>query len=217
MKKSPRIIVGCEYSGVTRNAFRKLGFEAWSCDLKPSLDNSPYHYQCDIFDLLDQDMDWALGIFHPDCTFLCNSGVRWLYTGDKYRGCPEGPIPIPNIDRWNKMEEGAKFFKRLMDMPIPRICIENPIPHSYALKIIGRKYDQIIQPWQHGDSAQKSTALWLKNLPKLVPTNIVSKGKMQVCKSGKVIPEWYSNNKKLRSITFPGIGRAFAEQFGAVL
>jgi len=218
---SKRILIGCEFSGVVREAFRKLGFDAWSCDLLRAKDESKYHFQEDIFEVLKRDSKWDLFIGHPPCTYLCNSGVRWLEMGP--------PIfEIGQIDflvkRWNKvdkrrddMKDGANFFKKLLDLPIVRICIENPIPHRYALDIIGRKYDQIIQPYMFGDPFQKSTCLWLKNLPKLVPTNIVSKGKMQVCKSGKVIPEWYSNNKKLRSITFPGIARAFAEQYGKLL
>lgn len=219
---SKRVLVGCEYSGRVREAFRKLGFDAWSCDLLPSMDNSPYHFQEDIFEVLKREPNWDLGIFHPPCTYLCNSGVRWLIDP-----CPFDNAPLwhPEIikkharldKRLKDMRDGANFFKKLIELSIPKICIENPIPHKYALNIIGKKYDQIIQPWQHGDNAQKSTCLWLKNLPKIVPTNIVDKGKMQVCKSGKVIPEWYSNNKKLRSLTFPGIAQSFATQWGPLL
>lgn len=223
---SKKVLVGCEYSGRTREAFRKLGFDAWSCDLLPSMDNSPFHFQEDIFEVLKREPDWDLGIFHPPCTYLCNSGVRWLRVQEiKSKSALDtngNYLTIIHKDtndllRWKQMKEGANFFKKLMDLPIPRICIENPIPHKYALDIIGKKYDQIIQPYMFGDPFQKSTCLWLKNLPKLVPTNIVSKGKMQVCKSGKVIPEWYSNNKKLRSITFQGIADQFAAQWGPLL
>lgn len=144
-----RVLIGCEFSGVVRQAFRKLGFDAWSCDLLPAKDNSPYHYQCDIFELLKKDFKWDLAIFHPPCTYLCNSGVRWLRAQEiksKIVFNNGNSIIIhkgtDDLLRWKQMREGANFFKKLLDLPISRICIENPIPHKYALDIIGKKYDQ---------------------------------------------------------------------------
>ena len=117
-----RVLVACEYSGKVREAFRKLGHDAWSCDLLPADDNSPYHYQGDVFDIIDQG--WDLMIAHPPCTYLTNAGVSWLYR-------KEG--------RWDQMKDGAEFFRRLLDAPIPKIAVENPIMHKYAVEIIGRR------------------------------------------------------------------------------
>lgn len=187
-----KVLVACEFSGIVRDAFRKLGHDAWSCDILPTESNPQYHYQCDIFDVLDNG--WDLMIAHPPCTYLTNSGVRWLHT---------------DPTRWDKMRDGANFFKTLLNANIPRIAVENPIPHKYALEIIEDKYTQIIQPWMFGHGETKATCLWLKNLPKLKPTNIVEGREQKVHLMPPSPDRW-----KERSRTYQGIANAMAEQWG---
>lgn len=138
---------------------------------------------------------YDLMIAHPPCTRLCNSGVCWL---DKR-------------NLWNEMRESAEFFKKLLNAPIKHKAIENPIPHKYAIEIIGRKYDQIIQPWQFGHGETKATCLWLENLPKLVPNNIVE-GREQ--RLHKLPPS--AERAKLISKTYQGIAKAMADQWSKV-
>lgn len=133
-------------------------------------------------------------IAHPPCTYLCNSGVRWLHS---------------DPERWAKMREGAELFRTLLDAPIPHIAVENPIVHKYAVEIIGRRQDCVVQPWQHGHPETKATCLWLKNLPPLVPTNIVEGREARVHRLPPSSDRW-----KLRSTTLPGIASAMAEQWG---
>lgn len=193
-----RILIACEYSGVVREAFRRRGHEVVSCDLLPSDDNSPCHIQGDIIEILKYNPVWDLMIAHPPCTFLTNSGVRWLHERE---------------GRWDEMRAGAEFFKKLMNQPnISRIAVENPIPHKYALEIIGRKYDQIIQPWQFGHGETKATCLWLKNLPRLVPTKIVEGRVGYVHSLPPSKDRW-----KLRSRTYEGIAEAMVEQWSPLL
>ena len=188
-----RVLIACEESQEVCKAFRKLGHEAFSCDVEECSGGHPeWHLQGDVFDFV-WDREWDLMIAHPPCTRLCNSGVMWL----KKRNL------------WKDMSEGALFFKRLMKLDIPMIAIENPIPHKYALEIIGKKYNQIIQPWQFGHGETKATCFWLKNLPELKPTNIVE-GREQ--RLHKLPPS--KDRAKLRSKTFPGIAKAMAEQWG---
>jgi hypothetical protein len=188
-----KVLVACEFSGRVRDAFTKRGHEAWSCDLLQS-DAPGNHFQGNVLDILDAG--WDLIIAHPPCTYLCNSGVRWLH-GPPY-GCT----------RWQQMQTGALFFKLLLDADVPKIAIENPIPHKYAVEIIGRKYDQIIQPWQFGHGETKATCLWLKGLPKLEPTNIVAGREARIHK----MPPSADRGRK-RSITYSGIAEAMAEQW----
>jgi hypothetical protein len=189
-----RILVGCEFSGVVREAFRALGHDAWSCDFL-NTEIPGQHYQGDVRDLLNEY--WDLAIFHPSCQFLTNAGVRWLYS---------------EAGRWQKMVEGAEFFRLLLNAPIARIAVENPIPHRYALEIIGQSYTQIIQPWQFGHGETKGTCLWLKNLPKLKSTNEVSGRVHRIHKmpGGK-------NQSINRSRTYAGVANAMASQCGACL
>lgn len=195
------VLIGCEYSGIVRNEFSKLGHNAWSCDLLPT-EIPGNHYQEDLFDVLfsgDRKYPnleyWDLFIAHPPCTRLANSGVRWL----KERNL------------WNEMEKGAYFFKYLWDTryQIKRVAIENPIPHKYAIEIIGRKYDQIIQPWQYGHGETKATCLWLRGLPQLVPTKIVDGRDQRIWRMGPS-----ENRAKDRSKTYEGIAQAMAQQWG---
>ena len=185
-----RVLIGCEESGTVREAFKRMGHDAWSCDILPTRIPGQ-HYQCDIREVLDYG--WDLGIFFPPCTRLANSGVRWLH----------------ERNLWAEMREAVEFFCMLHDADIEKIAIENLIPHRYAVELIGRKYNQIIQPWQFGHGEQKATCLWLKNLQELEPTNIVD-GREQIV--WKMPPG--PNRARDRSKTYDGIADAFAAQWG---
>ncbi len=186
-----KILIACEFSGIVRDAFIAKGHDAVSCDLLPTERPGP-HFRCDVRGILGGG--WDLMIAHPPCTRLCNSGVRWL----------------SERNLWQHMRVAAEFFKHLLQADIPRIAVENPIPHKYALEIIGRKYDQIIQPWQFGHPETKSTCLWLKGLTGIKPTNIVSGREARI---HKMAPS--KNRGRLRSITYQGIADAMAEQWGS--
>ena len=213
-----KVLIGCEYSGTVRDAFRKLGHDAWSCDLLPCDSDPTYHFQCDIFEVINQG--WDLAIFHPPCTFLCVSGASWYYhPGDKYLPFNERrPHPkYPN--RRQDQEDAVNFFMKLANCNIPKIAIENPVG---IMSKRFRKPDQAIQPWMFGDQASKLTHLWLKNLDPLTPTNVVDKGERIMHKSGKSMAKWYADARrlpklermKLRSKTFQGIADAMATQWG---
>lgn len=189
-------------SGRVREAFRKKGHEAYSVDILPSLDNSDYHIVGDARDYLGQG--WDLLIAHPPCTYLCNSGVRWLWSDN----C-----------RWDRMDDARDFFMTLWGCDIPKIAIENPVPHKYAEL---PKYSQTIQPYQFGEDASKRTCLWLKGLPLLTPTSYLEpthggNGKKVYANqtpSGQNKEGPSENRGALRSITYQGIANAFAEQWG---
>lgn len=190
-----RVLVACEYSGVVRDAFLAAGHDAMSCDLLPTDAPGP-HWHGDVRDVLG--WDWDLMIAHPPCTHLAVSGARWFK------------------DKQVEQAQALDFVRLLLDAPIPRIALENPV--SIISSRI-RKPDQIIQPYEHGHEATKTTCLWLKNLPLLKPSNIVGKGTRHVTKSGRSLPDWYnlppSNDRwKIRSATFPGIAAAMAAQWG---
>jgi hypothetical protein len=188
-----RILVACEFSGIVREAFAALGHESWSCDLLPT-EIPGNHYQGDIRDVLYDG--WELMVAHPPCTRLCNSGVRWL----------------AERNLWQEMQEAAEFFKLILKAPIKKKAIENPIPHKYALAIIGRKYDQIIQPHQFGHGETKATCLWLENLDELLPTNQVEgrEHRIHLMSPG-------ANRSHERSRFFPGIANAMAAQWAGCL
>ena len=186
-----RVLVACEFSGAVRDAFKEAGHDAWSCDLLPS-DTEGNHIVGNVLDVINDG--WDLMIAHPPCTYLCNSGVSWLHKDES---------------RWSKMRDGALFFKQLMDANIPQIAIENPIMHKYAVTVIGRRQDQLVQPWQHGHGETKATGFWLKNLSKLTPTDIVDGREQRLHKLGPSPDRW-----KLRSTTYPGIAKAMATQWG---
>lgn len=196
-----RVIVGCEFSQIVTKAFRDKGHEAYSCDILPTEGNPDWHFQEDIFEVLKREEPFDLGIFHPPCTYLANSGVHHLHK-DK--------------TRWAKMFDAARFFNRLLNFDITKLAIENPVPHHYAEL---PKYNQIIQPYMFGQEIQKKTCLWLKNLPLLKPTNIVGKGENYIGKDGKSNGSaWYQyppskDRWKQRSRTFPGIAAAMADQW----
>lgn len=191
-----RVLVACEFSGRVRDAFRARGHDAWSCDLLPTEKPGP-HIVGSVLGYLEGG--WDLMIAHPPCTDLAVSGAAWF----KKKG----------LDR---IERAASFFNVLMWAPIKRICLENPV--GLASRFI-RPPNQIIQPWQFGDEAQKTTCLWLVGLPPLQPTKIVDKGEMITYKSGRRMPKWYAEKRgdgHSRSRTFPGIAAAMAEQWGSL-
>lgn len=201
-----KVLIACEFSGTVRDAFRRRGHDAWSCDLLPT-DIEGQHIQGNVLDILDQD--WDLMIAHPPCTYLANSGVQHLWEKRKKENGK-------NIKRWEQMEEGRQFFMKLLNAPIPRIAVENPVPHGYAEL---PKYTQYVQPYYFGEEAQKKTCLWLKNLPLLQPTNIVGKGEQYFTKEGRPNgSKWYQlppsvDRWKHRSKTFQSIANAMAEQW----
>lgn len=188
--KKLKILVGCEYSGIVRDAFIKAGHTAMSCDLLPT-DNPGPHYQGDIFDIIDDG--WDIGIFHPPCTHLAVSGARHF--------------PAKRAD--GRQQAALGFVQRLMECKIPNWALENPI--SIISSTI-RKPDQIIQPWQFGHGETKATCLWLKNLPELLPTNIVDGREARVHKLPPSVDRW-----KLRSTTYQGIASAMAAQWGGMV
>ncbi len=190
------VLIGCEFSQIVTKAFRDKGHNAYSCDLLPTEGNSDYHIQGDILKYIISPppyYTWDLGIFHPPCTRLCNSGVRWL----------------SERNLWYDMIKASVFFRKLLEASIGGICLENPIPHKYAIEIIGKKYDQLIHPWMFGHGETKATCLWLKGLPKLIPTNVVSGREQRIW---KMPPS--KNRSRNRSRTFQGIADAMAEQWG---
>lgn len=184
-----KVLVACEFSGRVRDAFIKRGHDAVSCDLLPTESPGP-HIQDDVLKHLNDD--WDMLIAFPPCTRLANSGVRWLRERSLFR----------------EMFQAIGFFNAFLYNGINKICVENPIQHKYARQYI-KKYDQIIQPWMFGHGETKATCLWLKELPALKSTNIVSGRESRI---HKMPPS--PNRAKLRSITYQGIAEAMAEQWG---
>ena len=194
-----KVLIACEFSGIVRDAFKEKGHDAWSCDILAS-ESKGNHIKGDVLERLDEG--WDLMIAHPPCTHLAVSGARWF----KYKQ--------------KEQIEAIDFVKKLLDAPIYKIALENPVS-IISSKI--RKPDQIIQPYQFGHEAQKTTCLWLKNLPQLKSTKVVGKGQFTIFKSGKKHPKWYADALKLskhdrmkkRSETFKGIAEAMADQWGS--
>lgn len=182
-----RVLIACEFSGTVRDAFDALGHDAWSCDLLPT-EKWGHHIEGSVLDVLDRG--WDLMIAHPPCTHLAVSGARWFK------------------DKAKEQAEALAFVQALLNAPIPRIALENPV--SIISSRI-RKPDQCIQPWQFGHGEVKKTCLWLKNLPKLVPTNIVEGRRPKVHRMAPGPDRW-----KERSRTYPGIAQAMAEQWGSI-
>jgi len=219
-----RILIACEESQATTKAFRKVGHVAFSCDLLPCSGGHPeWHFQQDVFEVINQG--WDLMVAHPPCTFLTGSGVQWLSHPEDKALPFEERRPHPKYpNRRNDMLDSVEFVKALYNADIKQIAIENPVG---LLSSRWRKPDQIVQPYMFGDEATKTTCLWLKNLPLLLPTNIVGKGERTVFASGKSHPKWYADALKnaktkeerqtLRSKTFDGMAQAFAEQWGSIL
>ena len=201
-----KILIACEESQEVCKAFRKLGHEAFSCDILPCSGGHPeWHIQGDVLKQLDKG--WDLMIAHPPCTFLSRAGTRWLF--------PKGKL---NEERYKKGIKAKKFFMRLLNANIPMIAIENPVPH----KVFNMpKETQLIQPFYFGHKSQKATCLWLKNLPKLQSTNTLFREirpEYYVCKKGWRHSKFCANwDAKKKSKTFSGIAKAMAEQWGSAL
>ena len=192
-----RVLIGCEFSGVVRRAFAALGHDAWSCDLLPAEDHSNKHIVGDVRDVLHDGWD-LLAVFHPPCTRLCNSGVRWL----------------AERNLWDDLDRAADLFGALWNAPIPRRAIENPIMHRHAKERIAgyREPAQIIQPWMFGHGETKATCLWLHGLSPLRPTNVVEGRTARVHRLPPSAHRW-----RERSRTFDGIAHAMAAQWGGDL
>jgi hypothetical protein len=186
------VLIACEFSGIVRDAFIAKGHEAWSCDLLPT-EKPGKHIQDNVLNHLDDHWgtntsDWDLMIAHPPCTHLAVSGARWFK------------------DKQHEQKYAIDFFMKLVNAPIPKICVENPVS---IMSTVYRKPDQIIQPWWFGHGETKATCLWLKGLPKLVPTTIVEGRQPRVHYESPGKNRW-----KNRSRTMQGIADAMAAQWG---
>lgn len=207
-----KILLACEESQAVCKEFRKLGHEAYSCDILPCSGGHPeWHIQQDLTNVLNQEWDLVIGF--PPCTYLTVTGNRW-FNIEKYGE--------KAIQRHRDREEAVRFFMMIASAKCKRIAIENPVG---VMSTRWRKPDQIINPYQFGDAFEKKTCLWLKGLPKLLPTNEVKPPPRIYYKSGKSMPSWYADafklprqeRSKIRSKTFPGIARAMASQWSYVL
>lgn len=182
-----KVLVACEFSGIVREAFKAIGHDAWSCDLLPT-EIPGHHIQGDVSLVLDEE--WDLMVAHPPCKHLAVSGARWFK------------------DKQKEQAEALEFVRTLLNAPIPRIALENPVS---VISTHIRKPDQIIQPWMFGHGETKKTCLWLKNLPPLEPTDIVEGREGRVWKMTPSPDRW-----KDRSRTLPGIAEAMADQWGSI-
>lgn len=238
MRSIRRAVVVCETSGRVREALRRQGVDAVSCDLLPADDGSLNHLIADAVDVVYNGGPWDLVVAHPPCTYLTNSGV-WAF-----HKTPPNPSPgVPyGAERFKALEAGAGFFRKLLEAPAPRVALENPVMHKYAAALVGRRHSQTIQPYQFGDDASKRTCLWLRGLLPLaplprsrwVPPRLVCCGlplvagqTCEVCDGRRRPLERWRNqtdggqNKlppsedrwKLRSETYPGIADAMAAQW----
>ena len=195
-----KILIACEYSGIERDAFRSLGHDAISCDLLPTEQPGP-HYQGDVRDLMGEP--WDLVIAHPPCTYLANSGVRWLYT---------------DPTRWQHMKDAAAFFRAMFEFNSPRIAVENPVQHKWAkLAHCMGNPTQTVQPWQFGHPETKRTCYWLRGLTPLAGTHDVQAEMNALPKSQTNRVHYASpgpDRWKVRSTSYPGIAAAMAAQWG---
>lgn len=191
-----RVLISHEFSARVRDAFREMGHEAYSCDLESCLGDPRWHFRGDVTPYLDDD--WDLLLCFPPCTYITNAAVHLL---GRVRG------------RIKAMREGAQHFRRCLNARSKRVGCENPVMCGQAQKIVGRNWDQLVQPWQFGDPYSKRTGLWLRNLPPLVPTKIVQPRKGIIENMG-ADPRDVRYRQKARSITPPGLARAMAQQWG---
>lgn len=193
----------CETSGMVRRRLRQRGIDAYSFDILPAEDGERrYHIVGDALEAVK--LGWHGMIGHPPCTRLCNSGVRWL----------------AERNLWQDMEQAALFFRALWTANIPYIALENPIPHKYAVEIIGQQYHQLIQPYDFGHPERKATCFWLKGLPKLIPTNNVKAAMLALPKKESSRVHFASPGEdrwRERSRTLPGIAEAMTNQWGKFL
>ena len=198
-----RILVGCEESQEVTKALRELGFEAFSCDLQECSGGKPeWHLQMDVFEAIK--LGWDMAIFFPTCTYLTISANKWYKDQP-----PRKSGTLVGEERRDARIEAIDFFMRLYNCEIPNVAIENPIG---VMSSEFRKPDQVLQPWMFGHGETKATCLWLKGLPKLIPTNIVE-GRVQRL---HLLPKT-KDRAKLRSKTYPGIAKAMAEQWGTFI
>jgi len=233
--KKLNVLVACEESQALTNELRLLGHNAFSCDLLPcSGGHTEWHFNNDVFEIIKNqggvlqngetvniNADWDMMIAHPPCTYLAVSGAQWYYHPEDKDLPVESRRPHPkHPDRAADREKAIEFFIRIANAPIDKIAIENPVG---VISSAYRKPDQIVQPFMFGDEARKTTCLWLKNLPKLEPTDIVSEGERVYFKSGKSHPKWYADalsnaksseeRRTMRSKTFIGMAKAMANQW----
>lgn len=233
------VLVACEESQRVCTEFRKLGHNAYSCDLLPCSGGHPeWHFKCDVLQIIENkggtlengdtafiDGNWDIMIAHPPCTFLAVSGAKWFYHPDDKDKPIEQRRPHPKFpNRAKDREEGVAFFMALANANIKYIAIENPVG---IMNTRFRKPDQIVQPYQFGDSASKKTCLWLKNLPPLHETEVVEPGEYIEFGSGRRLAKWYSDGltktktpeerRTWRSKTFPGFAKAIATQWSKFL
>lgn len=213
------VLIGCEFSGVVREAFRKRGHNAYSCDILPARDGSQWHLKCNVLYVLHPNPDatyyrgapWDLAIFHPPCTYLANSGVKHLYKGGR-------KVNGEDPKRWENMRKAASLFDDLWRSGIPKLAIENPIMHGHGRDLIScGEPTQIIQPYQFGHPEQKATCLWLQGLPPLVETDNVYEEMMQLPRKERERIHFESpgpDRGLRRSVTFQGIANAMADQWG---
>lgn len=206
-----RVLIGCETSGVMRRAFAARGHDAWSCDLLASEDDSNRHIRDDLRNQLDRGWD-LLAVMHPPCTRLCNSGVRWLHT----------PPPGRTRDEmWTDLDAAVAFFTACWRAPIDRVAVENPIMHRHARERMPTDLPrpQIIQPWQFGEPFFKATGFYLRGLPPLTPTDVLTPPKSGTAEHKR----WSAVHRappgpdrwRFRSRTFDGIATASADQWGS--
>ena len=187
-----KVLIACEYSGIVRDAFIAEGHDAISCDLLPTERPGP-HIQGDVVPLLREP--WDLVIAHPPCTYLCNSGVRWLHD-------PERPM------RWQLMIDGAAFFRKCLDANAPMVAVENPVMHKYARELVGADWDFNVQPWQFGDPESKRTCFWTKGLPPLLGFQVAERiQRVHMMPPGP-------NRGKERALFPAGMAAAMARQWG---
>ena len=205
-----KVLIGCETSGIVREAFLSKGHDVWSCDVLPSDDASNRHIQDDILNVMNMDSWDMLIVAHPPCTRLCNSGVRWLH---------KAPPNKTLNQMWEELDAGCNLFSKIWNVNIPFVAVENPIMHKHAKQRIlnYKQFSQSIQPWQFesdpagADNVKKRTCLWLKNLPNLNSLNILD-GSTARDECHKLPPT--KDRWKLRSKFYKGIANAMANQWG---
>ena len=204
-----KVLIGCETSGIVREAFLALGHDAWSCDLLPSDKPSNRHIVADVRDVLKMGGWDLLMVAHPPCPRLCNSGVRWLH---------KAPPHKTKADMWKELDEGCSLFSDVWNADVPFVAVENPVMHKHAKSRIRnyQHFSQSIQPWQFGtdekgtDNVKKRTCLWLRDLPNLIPTGTLdgSTARDECHKASPSKDRW-----KIRSKFYEGIAKAMASQW----
>ena len=211
--KPLRILIGCERFGAIRRACRALGHDAWSCDIEPADDGSPYHICDDVLRHIDDE--WDLFIAHPSCKFLANSGAKHLYSGMRKENGP-------NPERWKQMRAGAEFYVKLWRSKAKRVAIENPVIHCHAAAVIAElapdhpRRRHFVQPWWFGHPETKATGFALRNLPPLIRTNDVRAQMLALPYKDRSRIHYMSpgpDRERLRSKTYPGLAAAIAEQW----